>query len=625
MNRIYIILTVYRRGTMNLTIQSEEYNAPGIELFNSLWYKNTMEYALKERIGKPELFIGREEELEYLLNWAAGIKNEMSKSTALLARRKMGKTAIMQRLFNILFHKNDGVIPFYFEVKEIDTWALTFSKDFFFSFIYQYISFKSRKVEYLALENVGDFEETIRVAKKEGLDYLIGFIEGVAHSSELEDVDTTWLLVRDLPRKLAARRDEFILQMIDEFQFLNSKIFWDKEKTNLADNFAGGYLSTAESKVAPLLVSGSWVGWLMNLLIMMLPARFKYRPLESMPQHEAIKMIYKYSHFFNISITEEIAFVMAELTEGSPFYISSLFRSDFKEKNFTNMDGLLGTLEFETLNSRGEIKSTWMEYIETAFHRVNDRNAKNIVLYMCKNRNREVTRKELMDILKLDMTDTELEKKLKALVNADVITQGQSNFRYQGVRDNIFDKVFRGVYQEEIEQYEPEQITNEYIEQLERQKKRYLQLQGKFNYQKGYFAEYVIIDQLRYNSVKKNELLQSITRNLPGNFEFREYKDVWTYQTTVEHSKKISVDILARPVSEGNYSIIGEVKNRDTKKFSKTEAEEFMAKFEIIKEKENLNRVIGFIFSRKGFTKDCEEFLQANHIAYTDDEQWLDC
>jgi hypothetical protein len=44
-----------------------------------------------------------------------------------------------------------------------------------------------------------------------------------------------------------------------------------QRKKNLADNLAGGYLSTAESKIAPLLVSGSWVGWLMKELNSMLP------------------------------------------------------------------------------------------------------------------------------------------------------------------------------------------------------------------------------------------------------------------------------------------------------------------------------------------------------------------
>ena len=73
-----------------------------------------MDYALKERIGKPELFTGRKKELTYFLKWINDIKEEKSQSTAMLARRKMGKTAIMERLFNITFFKNEGVIPFYY-------------------------------------------------------------------------------------------------------------------------------------------------------------------------------------------------------------------------------------------------------------------------------------------------------------------------------------------------------------------------------------------------------------------------------------------------------------------------------------------------------------------------------
>ncbi len=60
---------------------------------------------MKERIGDPRLFVGRHKELEKLLKWVEGIKREGSKSKALPARRKMGKTAIMQRLFNLTFEK----------------------------------------------------------------------------------------------------------------------------------------------------------------------------------------------------------------------------------------------------------------------------------------------------------------------------------------------------------------------------------------------------------------------------------------------------------------------------------------------------------------------------------------
>jgi hypothetical protein len=62
-----------------------------------------MGYAYEERIGNPDLFTGRKTELDYFLKWISDIKDEKSQSTAMLARRKMGKTAIMERLFNITF------------------------------------------------------------------------------------------------------------------------------------------------------------------------------------------------------------------------------------------------------------------------------------------------------------------------------------------------------------------------------------------------------------------------------------------------------------------------------------------------------------------------------------------
>jgi hypothetical protein len=70
------------------------------------------------------------------------------------------------------------------------------------------------------------------------------------------------------------------------------------------------------------------------------------------------------------------------------------------------------------------IKSTWMEYVAGAFPQINDRNAKNIVLHFSKHRDRELTRQDLLKELKLEMSDSELEKKLKALVKADIIKQG---------------------------------------------------------------------------------------------------------------------------------------------------------------------------------------------------------
>jgi hypothetical protein len=428
--------------------------------------------------------------MAYFLKWIDNIKKRKSQSTAILARRKMGKTAIMQRLFNIIYYKNDNIIPFYYEIKESKMWIVDFCKDFFLTFIYQYIAFKSRKSEYLIPASRNNFEEAAKIAKQEGLDYLCSIINDAAHAVAHEAVDILWEITREAPQTVAFRQKEYVLQMVDEFQFLNAMIYRDKETKNFIDRLAGSYLGTAESKIAPLLVSGSWVGWLMKDLSSMLPSRFWYKFLRSMPEDEAAEMVYNYSRFYEVPITEETAYIIIKFTEGSPFYISAIIRSNYPEKDLTTIDGLSRTLEFETLNDEGIIKLTWMEYIASAFPQINDRNAKNIVLHLSKHRDREWTRKELLEVLNLEMTDGELERKLKALVKADIISQGQTNFDYRGVGDNIFDKVFRGVYEKEIREFDVKVIKKEYDEAFEKLKKDHDILRGKFNSQKGYFAEY---------------------------------------------------------------------------------------------------------------------------------------
>jgi hypothetical protein len=77
------------------------------------------------------------------------------------------------------------------------------------------------------------------------------------------------------------------------------------------------------------------------------------------------------------------------------------------------------------------------------------------------------------------MTDKDLEKKMEALVKGDIINQGQTHFDFRSVQDNIFDKVFRGVYQKEIEHFDVGDIKKEYTQKVESLERQYRKLQGK--------------------------------------------------------------------------------------------------------------------------------------------------
>ncbi|GAK58581.1 hypothetical protein U27_05555 [Candidatus Vecturithrix granuli] len=493
-----------------------------------------MKTYLKEKIGNPDLFTGRKKELAFFLKWIEGIKKEISISTAILSRRKTGKTALLQRLYNLTFEQNDGVIPFYYEVKEGKLWAVEFCKDFFLTFLYQYIAYKTKKPEYITppKDLKGSFTAAIDIARQAGLDYLSGDIRGIEAAFQREGVDEIWLMVRDAPLGIATRQHEFIVQIIDEFQYLNSEIYWDEGKTNLANDFAAGYMSIAEYRNAPLLISGSWIGWLRDLLHTMLPSRFRHYFLEGMPEDETVEMIYKYAQVFETPMTEEVVYAMARISEGNPFYVSELFQSTYPDKDFTTAEGMLKTLEYETLDERGRIRSVWLEYIAKVFDKVNQQHAKNIVLYLSKHRDRQVSRQEVIDKLELaDMPELELEQKFRALVKSDVINQGRSLFFYQGVQDNIFDKVFRGIYADDIQAFDVTAIRNEYKALYEKAKADYQKLLGQFNQTKGLLAEFVIINQLRLHAFQQPDRFLSITHNLPEDFQFVEYEHVWSYKT----------------------------------------------------------------------------------------------
>ncbi len=581
---------------------------------------------LKEKIGNPDLFTGRKRELAFFQKWIEGISKEISMSTAILSRRKTGKTALLQRLYNLTFEQNHDVMPFYYEVKEGKQWAGEFCQDFFLTFLYQYIAFKTRKPEYITLaeENTGNFAKAVEVAQQEGLEHVIGSIRNIRTLLQQESMDLLWKQVRDTPRTLATQQNESIVHMIDEFQYLNSEIYWDVAKTNLADDFAAGYMSTAEYRNAPLLISGSWVGWLRNLLHTMLPSRFRQYELEDMPEDETVEMIYKYAQLYEVPAAEEVVYAMAQLCEGNPFYVSSLFASTFAGKDFTSQEGLLQTLAYETLDEYGGIRLVWLEYISKIFDNVNQRHAKNIVLYLSQHRDRQVSRQELIERLGFaDMPEVEVEKKLCALVKSDVIEQGSSLFLYQGVQDNIFDKVFRGIYADDIQAFDAAAIGNEYKALYEKAQKDYRALLGRFNQSKGLLAEFVIINQLRLHAFQNQAFFSSITHNLPDDFQFVEYEHVWSYKTARPDKQDIWIDIFARAGNE-RYSLIAEVKNRDIKPFSKTEAEEFVRKAMTLREREGIEKAVLFVFSRKGFTKETLAYFRERDIAYSDDERWLD-
>jgi len=409
-----------------------------------------MQYVLKERIGKPGLFCGREEEMKRLIEWSTNIPKEISKSQAILGRRKSGKTAMMQRLFNILWNQNGLVIPFYFEVLDQDIWLLDFAKKYFYTFLSHYFSFVLRIP--LPLNNVHwNWPDLVHLAEKHGNEDVIHQMEVFESYESTESAQQAIDFAFGAPAGFVGYTGKFFVVMIDEIQYMTEYVYKDKEETIKAHNLPGAFHGLVELKIAPMLVAGSYIGWMTQMMQKMFVGS-RLRPFPISPKLDfngGMEAVYKYAEHYDIPLTEEIALVINSIVQSDPFYMTALFNSPLRD--FSSPDGVIKTFIYEITNKKGELYLTWMEYINISIKKVNDRYAKHILLILSENRYKEMGRDDILKQLGWsEDRDPELEEKLLALEYGGLIEGTSSNYHYQGIPDDVLDLIFRERYHYEI-------------------------------------------------------------------------------------------------------------------------------------------------------------------------------
>ena len=560
--------------------------------------------ALEEEIGNPDLFTGRSAELGALLNWCEQAKDRMSKSKAILSRRKKGKTALIQRLFNILYTKNDPqIVPFFFRVKEQDMYLVDFAVLFYRSFMSQFVGYIHRDLSlFRNIASLAQLEELVAgdpVLKTN----LATFQDTLATTPNL-----AWDHARDTPLQIAAEKDIRIIQMIDEYQFLNRYLFADPGLSRKV-NICHSYMAAAESKVAPMIVTGSYIGWLDTILNHM-TSRFEKEVLHALTDGEAVETAYNYAARLGIRITDETADYIARVGHNDPFYISQIIRTKQPDVDLTTKAGVRSALQFETTPEIGYIANVWMEYILDAFHRVNEINAKKVVLYLAKYHNESRTRKQIIEDLNLDMAENELEARLYKLYMADLIARGASASRYKGLGDPVFEAVFRKMYGEDIEEVDYEVIEQSFEEDMRN-------LKRQTAWQKGINGEY----KVRYHllaAATRGVPLNQIVANPMADARLTPYRSMNKERISVSTDQSREVDIYARSEDADGYDLIIEVKNHE-KHVANKDIEAFIELKNKIRPE---TAHTGFLFySENGFTSEQQARLQAEGIMYSDKDR----
>ncbi|MCP4755920.1 MAG: hypothetical protein GY866_34095, partial [Proteobacteria bacterium] len=280
--------------------------------------------------------------------WISKIPKKLSKSRVILARRKSGKTSFLQRIFNRLWSDNGPVIPFYLDIPESKIWYPTFAIDYYCAFASQYISFLERDEKLvrksLSLEEIREYGVSKSI-KPFVSDVDLLFQERKAGGLH----DLMWKTAYTAPHVFASLYDVRFLVLIDEFQNITNYVYRDEQCEGKPDEtMAGSFHSTVESKIAPMLVTGSYVRWLIKIAGKYLEAGrlSKIRMPPYLTNEEGLQAVYKYADFHGEPISNETAILINQLCMSAPFFISCVFESDYEGRDLTTKEGVIDAVNY---------------------------------------------------------------------------------------------------------------------------------------------------------------------------------------------------------------------------------------------------------------------------------------
>ena len=128
------------------------------------------------------------------------------------------------------------------------------------------------------------------------------------------------------------------------------------------------------------------------------------------------------------------------------------------------------TVNYEITDRQSEMSMTWREYIDTMLKQVNDRHAKQILLYLSKHNDRFWRPGEIKKDLNLELSEDDILRKLITLAEADFLERGISDIQFKGLTDGTLNMVLRNRFEEEIFGFVPD-LKKEFHQEITELKK----------------------------------------------------------------------------------------------------------------------------------------------------------
>ncbi len=576
-----------------------------------------MQYPLREKIGDPSLFVGREQELNNFHKWLAGMPRLLSQSRALLGRRKSGKTAFVQRLYNQLWSANGPVIPFYFSIPETAVWYPVFALLYYRSFATQYIAFRERDAA--MLRTLLSLEQIKAYGVAHALALFIQDVDNIAQALQDGLHGLMWDTAYRAPHRTADLYDQRILVIIDEFQYLATNIYAREDLSGApVESMPGSYHEVSESKVAPMLATGSYVGWMVEIMGKYLEAgRLQHVDFSPyLTEDEGLQAVYTYAEALQEPITNETAVQLNTLCKADPFFIACVMRSNYPQRDLTTTQGVVEVVNHEVADRDSYLSRTWEEYIGRTVTRINEKYGKHLLLHLSKYNDRYWTPRELKETLQLSEDEATIHGKLIAMVRGDLLEWGSANIDFRGLQDGTLNLILRHRFEKEILQHEPNFIHDFNVAVAALTKENRV-LRGKLNHIKGQVTEFQLAVALR--SRKRFHLADFFAGAI--NETPLTLRAVQTRVVIQRADGNVNeLDIVAYTTDDR--VLLVEVKNQQ-EKATPDMVTDFWAKVTLFQAQQPDKTILPAFLSLAGFTEPALDLCRQHGIAWTTELQYF--
>lgn len=569
-------------------------------------------YPVEEMLSEEE-FTDRVEILRELEDWYRDIKPRISGSLALIAPRRIGKTALLDRLVNTVFFKDYEVAPFYFKMKRELTTLRKFLLDYYTTFFKQYLAYilkdpqlyVNETVSLLDLLNLKVKNEIVSMIQEEHIQRFVNRYQ----KYDWQDARNHWEAMIKTPEFLGVLTGIHVAIIIDEFQDMKFYIYDndDEKKVNplihRSTDLTATYDRQSQSRRAPMLVSGSAVSMIFRTVMGgPLGGRFGFKYLKPLTIEDGAFLAKKLLAMRDLSISDELGIYLSSQVNGHPYYVYCCIVSDAPDKDFSTIEGIDRLVEYEV--TRGKIFGFWETHFTENRQHINQDNdqelGKKIIYYFTKYNNVPVEIDEIANRLKV--SKIQVEEKIEKLYQADLVYR--SDFKYYTFNDIMLMRYIQHRYEKDLHD----------IEKID------LQKQGLFNYVKGKFLEMVVQNIIsRFN----NEDLAGHLFGYPGR----------TIKTPLFI---IRGDLVVKLPASGEYQIdaygeygsgetkhiwVAECKYRKQEPMTAPEVEKALEAAEVAKTMRSAQALTVWLVSTGGFNSDAIKLIKERECLFSGQDE----